>query len=112
MRGFANKDDFDGFSQGLPINKTGFTMDDAKRLFRAVQMFSQKNEAWEIDYRSNKEYIRELYRAGYLLGEGDWVESLTSGLQGRIKRCGTNHVICVTENGVMFKNFVHDVQVL
>jgi nicotinic acid mononucleotide adenylyltransferase len=113
MRNFANNGDMDNFAQGLPIGKD-FTMDDAKRLFDAVRMFGQKNEsmAWEVDYRSHKEFIREIYREGELMEEGDIVESLTSGLVGRVHRCGTNHVICVTEDGVMFKNFVHDVQVI
>ena len=46
-------------------------MDDAKRLMKAVQMFSQRNESWEVDYRSHKDYIREVYRAGKLMDEGD-----------------------------------------
>ena len=109
MRGFAGNNDLEGFSEGLPIGQ-GFTMEDAERLFKAVQMFSQKNEEWEVDYRSHKEFIREMYRGGKLIEEGEWVESLTSGLIGRVHRCGTNHVICVTEDNIMFKNFVYDVQ--
>jgi len=113
MRNFAANDDFDGFMGGMPIGKAfgdNFKMEDAKKLFQAIQMFGQKNESWEVDYRSHKEYIREIYREGQLLEEGDVVESLTSGLVGKVHRCGTNHVICVTDDGVMFKNFVHDVQ--
>jgi hypothetical protein len=117
MRNLAGKGDFEGFMGGLPIGKAfggNFTEEDAKKLFDAVRMFGQKNEsmAWEVDYRSHKEFIREIYREGELMEEGDIVESLTSGLVGRVHRCGTNHVICVTEDGVMFKNFVHDVQVI
>ena len=37
------------------------------------------------------------------------MESLTTGLVGRIHRCGANHLICITENGLMFKSFVQDV---
>lgn len=111
MRNFANNGDMDSFAQGLPINKN-FTMDDAKSLFNAVQMFSQRNEDWERDGKSNQDLIRELYRTGKLIGEGDVVESLTTGLVGKVHRCGTNHIICVTEDGVMFKNFVHDVHVI
>ncbi len=83
-------------------------MEDAKSLFAALQMFGQKNESWEND----KEQIREMYRSGMLYHIGDVVESLTSGLVGKVHRCGTNHLICVTEDGVMFKNFVYDVQAI
>ena len=117
MRNFAGKGDFEGFLGGMPVGKGfggNFTEEDARKLFDAVRMFGQKNEsmAWEVDYRAHKEFIREIYREGELMEEGDIVESLTSGLVGRVHRCGTNHVICVTEDGVMFKNFIHDVQVL
>lgn len=107
MRGFAQKGDLDSFAQGLPIDKKNFTMDDAKRLFTALQMFGQKNE--DYNRHEHKHYLSELYREGRLYEEGDWVESLVNGLEGRIHRCGANHLICVTESGIMFKSFIHDV---
>lgn len=106
MRGFAQNGNMEEFAQGLG-NPKG---DLAKRLFDAVQMYSQKNEAWEYAPRYNQEIIREMYREGELYQVGDLVESLSSGLIGRVHRCGTNHLICVTEDGIMFKNFIHDVQ--
>ena len=39
---------------------------------------------------------------------GDLVESLNTGLIGKITRRGTNHLICVTEEGIMFKSWVSD----
>ena len=109
MRGFAGKDDIESFSQGLPIGK-GFTMDDAKRLMKAVQMFGQKNE--DYNRHEYKQEISEMYREGRLYEEGDWVESLVNGLEGRIHRCGANHLIVVTEDNIMFKSFIHDVHLI
>ena len=111
QRKFAADDDFDGFADGLPIGQN-FGMDEAKRLFEAIKMYSQKNEDWEINPRENQEYIREIYRDGFYVDEGDIIESLTSGLIGTVHRCGTNHIIAITEDGVMFKNFVHDIHPL
>jgi hypothetical protein len=37
---------------------------------------------------------------------------LSSGLRGHVRRCGANHLIVVTEDGVMFKNFIHDIQAI
>lgn len=107
MRRMAQSGDLEGFAQG-----TGGNMDLAKRLFDAVRMFGQKNEDWEIAPRYNQSTIREMYLQGKLYEVGDVVESLSSGLVGHIHRCGTNHVICVTEDGIMFKNFVHDIHLL
>jgi len=109
MRGFANKGNFEDFAQGLPIGKN-FGMDRAKELFDAVQLFGQKNE--DFNRHENKELLRELYRTGNLFDEGDIVESLVTGLVGRVHRCGSNHLICVTEDGVMFKSFIHDLHLI
>ena len=109
MRGFAGKGDMESFSQGLPIGK-GFTMDDAQRLMKAVQMFGQKNE--DYNRHEYKQEISEMYREGRLYEVGDVVESLTTGLIGTIHRCGANHLIVVTEDNIMFKSFVHDVHLI
>lgn len=111
QRKLAGDGDLDGFMGGLPIGES-FSMDDAKELFNAIRMFSQKNEDWEVDPRGNVEYIREIYRQGYYIEEGDLIESLTSGLIGKVHRCGANHVIAVSDDGIMFKNFIHDVHPL
>lgn len=110
QRKAANIGNLDEFVQGIDIDPKGYTMEDARELFNALRMYGQKNEAWEINPRGNKQYIGELYRGGQLFSEGDWVESLTSGLIGQVRRCGANHLICVTEDGVMFKNFIYEVQ--
>ena len=109
QRKFALDGDFDGFSQGILTGKN-FSDDDARQLFDAIKMFSQVQEEWEVDSRNNQDYIRELYREGELFSEGDIVEHLTSGLIGEVHRCGTNHVIALTSDGIMFKSFLHDLQ--
>ena len=109
QRKMAMDGDLDGFTEGLGIGEN-YTMEDAKELFMALRQFMQKNEEWEYDYRNNRELIRDMYMEGELYSRGDMVESLTSGLIGEVHRCGTNHVICVTKEGIMFKNFIHDVQ--
>lgn len=109
MRNFAMNDNFDEFQGGLPIGDAfggGFTMDDAKDLFQQLKMYMQKNEEYSPDE------MRDLYKAGRLFQEGDRVESLTTCMRGDIHRCGTNHVIVVTEDGIMFKSFVHDLMLV
>ena len=97
--------DFDGFMEGILTHK-GFKEEDARELFDAVQMFGMKNEEYTPDE------LRQLYSEGCLYGVGDMVESLTTGLVGEIHRCGANHLIVVTEDGIMFKSFVQDVHLI
>ena len=99
--------DFAKFREGIQTNKN-FTMQDARRMFEMIQTIMQKNEEWEVDTK-NTEFIREMYKTGQLFTEGDEVESLSSGLRGKIHRCGTNHLICISDNNIMFKSFVEDV---
>ena len=106
LRAAAQKGDTDRFMEGMPITKTGFTMDDAKELMDAVNMFGMQAE------EHTTEELRNLYESGMLYHEGDIVESLTTGLIGEIHRCGANHLIVVTEDGIMFKSFIHDVQAI
>lgn len=54
--------------------------------------------------------LRELYIAKEIFNEGDCVESLLNGNIGKIIRRGANHLICVTEDGEMFKSWIKDVK--
>ena len=111
LRGMAGKGDFGGFLGGMPLGDS-FSEDDARELFDAVKMYGAKNEEWEVDYRKHKEFIREMYRQGRLYQPGDVVESLVNGLIGEVHRCGANHVICVTEDDIMFKSFITDIHLI
>jgi hypothetical protein len=99
QRKHADTDDFDSFKQGMSIGKN-YTEKDARELFSQLQQFMVKNEEFDV---------RELYATGQIFLEGEVVESLVHGLRGEIHRRGANHLIVVTEDGVMFKSFLSDV---
>ena len=109
MRKFALDNDFDQFV-GHSATNDNFGEEDIKQLFNAIRQFSQVQEDWEINAREHQDYIREIYRGGDLFTEGDIVEDLTTGLIGEVHRCGTNHIIALTSDGIMFKSFLHDIQ--
>ena len=103
QRRAVDNDDFDGFMEGI-LTHDGFGEKDARELFNAVRMFGMKNE----ELTPNE--LRDLYTEGRLFQVGDVVESLTTSMKGQIHRCGTNHLIVVTEDGLMFKSFIDNVQ--
>lgn len=113
QRKYALDNDYDGFKKALPIGDN-YNEDDAKELFHHLRalMNGQKLEGWEVDYRNNQEFIGEVYREGDYIKVNCVVEHLGTGLVGVVTRTGCNHVICVTENGIMFKAFPHDVVVI
>jgi hypothetical protein len=105
QRKAAQNDDFDGFMDGI-LTHGKFSKDDAKELFDMVKMFGMKNEEYSSDE------LRDMYTEGSLYEVGDVVESLDNGLIGEIHRCGANHLIVVTDDGIMFKSFIQDVQAI
>ena len=87
----------------------------AKDYFTSIRQAmgaEQVNECWntwEIAPKEDPENLREAYINKEIFDVGTRVEDVTTGLIGRIIRRGTNHLICVTEDQIMFKSWVKDV---
>jgi hypothetical protein len=64
---------------------------------------------WEIAPKFEWKGLRENYVTDQIYNIGDLVENDNNGLIGRIIRRGTNYLICVTEENIMFKSWIKDV---
>jgi hypothetical protein len=71
---------------------------------------SEDTEIWKIAPELDYEGMRWNYKKNGLFDVGALVENLNSGLVGRILRRGANHLICVTNEGVMFKSWLKDLR--
>jgi len=114
MRKAVMDNDFDSFRRGTPKK-----LDDAetKALFNSVRqgMGAKKSKVkkesynlWEIAPKYDMRNLRENYVSGKIYRIGDRVQNLNTGLIGEVMRRGTNHLICVTEEGYMFKSWIKD----
>ena len=63
---------------------------------------------WEIAPKEDTENLREAYVSKEIFDIGTKVEDVNTGLIGRIIRRGANHLICVTEEQIMFKSWIKD----
>ena len=112
MRKAVMDDDFEAFKKGTPkgIND-GETRSlyDAVRAGMGVKKKKEVAEVWEIAPRYDQRKLRENYIKKKVFRMGDIVESLSTGLIGKIIRRGTNYLISVSESNVMFKSWIHDV---
>ena len=63
---------------------------------------------WEISPKHDRENLREAYIKKEVFDIGTKVENVNTGLLGRIIRRGANHLICVTEDNIMFKSWIKD----
>jgi hypothetical protein len=113
MRKAVMDDDFKAFRSGTPKELND---GDTQALFDAVRagmkVKSKKKEVaemWEIAPKYDPRGLRNQYISGLIYRLGDIVESLHTGLVGKIIRRGTNHLICVTKEEYMFKSWIRDV---
>ena len=109
MRLAAAENDFKTFRLGMPPE---MKPKDAKAIFDTVRMSMGINEEWgiwEMAPKFDYQTLRENYVDNVIYRVGDIVENLNTGLVGRIIRRGANHLICVTEDNIMFKSWIKDV---
>lgn len=114
MRQAVMSDNFEAFRKGVPK-----TLDDgeARAFFEAVRQGMQIKKSklrkenynlWEIAPENDMNNLRDNYIKGKIFKLGEKVQSLNTGLVGEIMRRGTNYLICVTEEGYMFKSWIKD----
>ena len=112
MRKAVADDDFEAFKRGVPSSvKDADTqaLYDAVRTGMNIKKKAVTAEMWEIAPKFDARGLREQYVNGLIYKMGDIVENLNTGLIGEIVRRGTNHLICVTQENVMFKSWIRDV---
>ena len=111
--------DGETFNKGMP---KGFETPDIQALFNAVkgglsapakkkgkEEAKESYDLWEVAPKYDWQNLRENYVKENIFNVGDNVESLNTGLIGRIIRRGTNYLICLAENNIMFKSWIKDV---
>ena len=109
MRLAAAESDFKTFREGLPPN---IKRSEAKELFDVLRGAMQVKEGWniwEIAPKFDWKNLRENYITEKVYKVNQLVENLNTGLIGKIIRRGANHLICVTEDKIMFKSWIKDV---
>jgi len=109
LRLAAAEGDFQAFRKGLPST---LSRKDALDLFYTVRVGMNIKEGWnvwEIAPKFDWQTLRENYLVENIYRIGELVENLNTGLVGRIIRRGTNYLICVTEDNIMFKSWIKDV---
>jgi phosphopantetheine adenylyltransferase len=109
LRKAAAEGDFKTFRSG--VSKT---LDDAatKQLYNTLRKSMKIKEGWslwEIAPKFDWKNLRENYITQKVFNIGQLVENLNTGLVGKIIRRGTNYLICVTEDDIMFKSWIKDV---
>ena len=112
LRKAAADGNLKAFQAGVP---KALDDQDAERLFNTIrkkmgvkEKMIAKESLWQIAPKLDWKGLRDNYVNEKIFNIGDIVENLNNGLIGKIIRRGTNHLICVTENNMMFKSWIRD----
>ena len=109
QRKAAAENDIKAFMKGVPKS---LSQKDAEQLFKKIRTAMNIKEGWnlwEIAPKFDWKGLRENYIGEKVFRVGQIVENMNNGLVGRIIRRGANHLICVTEDKIMFKSWIKDV---
>ena len=109
QRKAAAENDIKTFMKGVPKS---LSQKDAEQLFNKIRSAMNIKEGWnlwEIAPKFDWKRLRENYISEKVFRVGQVVENMNNGLVGRIIRRGANHLICVTEDKIMFKSWIKDV---
>ena len=107
----ALNNDYDTFTNQLPDDYDGTDLFNKvrKALGADEKKKEVKKESWKVAPKLHSRELREHYVNERIYKIGDRVQDLNNGLAGRIMRRGANHLICVTEDKIMFKSWITDV---
>ena len=109
QRKAAAEGDFKSFMKGIPSSMEKKAAEELYKNIRKAMNIKEGWNLWEIAPKFDWKGLRENYINENIFRVGQIVENLNSGLVGRIIRRGTNHLICVTQDNIMFKSWVKDV---
>ena len=109
MRKAVLDNSWDEFSKLIP---KGFDTKKSEKLFKTLQKKlgakETTTEMWRVAPIFDMINLRENFVSGKLFQVDDIVENDHTGLVGKIIRKGTNYVIAVTEDNIMFKSWIKD----
>ena len=111
MRKAATENDFEAFRKGVPdILDDNATKQMMNTVRKAMKVQTESWSLWEIAPKFDWKNLRENYVTGKIFKINQLVENLNTGFVGKIVRRGTNYLICVTEDDIMFKSWISDLR--
>ena len=108
MRVAAAEGDFLKFAKGIPNTLGNMEKMELYNALRRSMGINENTELWEVAPKFDADGLRDAYLSEEVYAVGSFVENMNTGLSGEIIRRGTNYVICVTEENIMFKSWLKD----
>lgn len=107
MRKAAQENDYDSFKKGLPSDVSA---ENAKAIYMQLRRsMNLEEELYHIAPKLDSMSLREEYFMKNIFNVGDIVESLTTGVIGKIIVRGSNYVIMIDEEGRSFRTWLENI---
>ncbi len=107
MRKAAQDNDYDAFKKGLPKDVKSA---DAKSIYMQVRRsMNLEEDLYQIAPKLDQQSLREEYFQENIFNLGEIVESLSTGVVGKIIFRGSNYVILVDEDGRTFRTWLDNI---
>jgi nicotinic acid mononucleotide adenylyltransferase len=107
MRKAAQDNDYDAFKKGLPKDVKAA---DAKSIYMQVRRsMNLEEDLYQIAPKLDQQSLREEYFQENIFNLGEIVESLSTGVVGKIIFRGSNYVILVDEEGRTFRTWLDNI---
>ena len=109
LRIAAAEGNYEAFASNLPPRMKN---QDKQSLFVSVTKamnIKENYQLYKVAPELDRESVRRNYKEKDLYSVGTLIENINTGLQGRVIRKGTNYLICLTNEGVMFKSWITSV---
>lgn len=110
MRKAAASKDFKTYRTGIPDYIDDKTAKQMMNSLRKRMDIKEGWSLWQIAPKFDWMNLRENYVTGKIFKIDNIVENLNTGLVGKVIRRGTNYLICVTEDNIMFKSWIKDLK--
>ena len=108
LRLAAAEGNFVKFAKGVPDTLGNMEKIELFNVLRRSMGVTEETEVWEIAPKLDEKGMRDAYLVDHIYDVGNMVENMNTGLSGEVIRRGTNYVICVTEEDIMFKSWLKD----
>ena len=109
VRKAALEGDIQTFMSGMPKSFDNKLAKKLYKILRQTMNVEEGAEVWQVAPKYDWKNLRENYITKNIFRVGQLVENMNTGIIGKIIRRGTNYLICVTEDNIMFKSWIRDV---
>ena len=109
MRKAAAEDNYEEFAKGIGKLLKDNEIAKMYEMIRKKMKVQESYSLWKISPKLDYKNLRENYINEKIFNVGDIVENLNTGMVGKIIRRGTNYLICLSDDDIMFKPWIYDV---